>query len=135
MARATKKKAARAPKKKGGARPGAGRPKKDRGWDDFAGLAGAALPDDPLALLSLAQRIVTADLQRIISGRADRQLSQEIRAAARTIAALTPLERIHRAEKTIKGDRDAVKRDGPKGAELEDVDEHSTPVHRSLSRS
>lgn len=135
MARSRKKRPVRAPKKMGGARAGAGRPKKDRGFEDFEALAGAPLPEDPLALASFAQRIVVADLQRIISGRGDRQLSQEIRAGARAIAALMPLERIHRAEKTIKGDRDAVKRDGPKGADLEDVDEHSTPVHRSLSRS
>lgn len=133
-----KKKAARkpAPKKKagrGGARAGAGRKKKIVEVGDFAALAAGELPTDPMALLAIAQRIVTADLQRIITGRADRQLSQEIRATARTIASLTPLERIHQAEKIIKGDRDAVKREGADGAELQLADERTAPIHRRLS--
>lgn len=138
MARArAKKKATPKPKPKkagrGGARAGAGRKKKVLDLGDFTALAVGELPTDPMSLLAIAQRIVTADLQRIITGRADRQVSQEIRATARTIASLTPLERIRQAENTIKGDRDAVKRDGADGAELERADERTAPVHRRLS--
>lgn len=139
MPRAPTKKKAKpklAPKKKtgrGGARAGAGRKKKVLDLGDFAGLAGAELPTDPMALLAVAQLIVTKDLVRIISGTADRQVSQEIRATARTIASLTPLERIRQAEGVIKGDRDQVKREGADGAELERADERTAPVHRRLS--
>lgn len=118
---------------RGGARPGAGRKKKVLQLAEFAVLAAGELPTDPMALLAIAQRIVTADLQRIITGKADRQVSQEIRATARTIASLTPLERIRQAEGVIKGDRDQVKREGADGAELESADEHTAPVHRRLS--
>jgi hypothetical protein len=124
------------PKKKagrGGARAGAGRKKKVLELAEFAVLAAGELPTDPMALLAIAQRIVTADLQRIITGKADRQVSQEIRATARTIASLTPLERIRQAEGVIKGDRDQVKREGADGAELERADEHTAPIHRRLS--
>lgn len=121
------------PRGRGGARAGAGRKKKVVDLGEFAVLAAGDLPTDPMALLAIAQRIVTADLQRIITGRADRQVSQEIRASARTIASLTPLERIRQAENTIKGDRDQVKREGADGAELERADERTAPIHRRLS--
>jgi len=129
MARArTKKKAKKG--QRGGARPGAGRPRKVLVLDDFSDVGDP--PADPLAQNQWAQRILALDLRRIVSGRADKALSQEIRSTARAIAALMPLERVYEAEKIIKGDRDAVRR-GAKGAELQRADELSTPVSRRLS--
>lgn len=136
MARAParkKKKPAAKPKKavRGGARPGAGRPKKVVTVTDFGGVGEP--PEDPLERNKWAQKILGIDLKRIVDGRADRALSQEIRATARTMASLIPLERVHDAEKTIKGDRATVKREGAQGAELERADERTAPVHRRLS--
>lgn len=58
---------------------------------------------DALKVASWAQRIVATELWRIVTGRSVPGLSGEIRATARVVGALTPLERLIEAEDKIKG--------------------------------
>lgn len=93
------------PKKgrRGGARAGAGRKAKPRHLEDFDAIPPPPAKD-PLKRAAWAQRIVAIDMYRIVKGRANRTDSQEIRASARTIAVLTPFERLAEAEDLIKGE-------------------------------
>ena len=86
----------------GGARKGAGRKQKDRHMEDFANLERPP-EDDALKVAAWAQRIVALELWRIVTGRSVPGLSGEIRATARVVGALTPLERLIEAEDVIKG--------------------------------
>lgn len=102
-----------------------GRPRQSRAYEDFKDVAEPP-ESDPLALASWAQRVVAKDLRRIVQGRANRVLSQEIRASARAISALMPLERVYQAEQRIGGRRRPT---GPEGGELVDVsDVTATPL-------
>ena len=81
-----------------------GRPAKPAA--DLTEFASVALPPtDTLARAAWAQDIVALNLWRIVHGKADPDTSSAINAAARTIIALVPQERLFQAE-------DAVRRDG-----------------------
>jgi hypothetical protein len=87
-----------------------GRPRKvvDRHLEDFASVGEP--PQDCLALPGYCAAILAIDIRRMILGRADQELSSELRAHARAISATLSPDRIYQAE-------DALRRDGEQANE------------------
>lgn len=98
-------------KPQGGHRDGAGRQRKERDLADFDSVADP--PADPLERVAWAQAIVAIDLRRIVRGRADRTISQEIRASANVIIRGVPMERILRVEQNLSDYDEELKADHP----------------------
>jgi hypothetical protein len=84
----------------GGKRAGAGRPQISNYEGVFADLEPP--PDDPLELVTWAQKINARALFETVQGRGHKLKNQEIRTFAKVIAALVPKERIYKAEQSLK---------------------------------
>jgi len=95
-----------------------GRPKKDRHYEDYEAI-GAPPIDNPLKMLRWTQSIAAVHLHRIVTGREDKELGKEIRAAIGTIARAAPPDIMLEAQNLLQQDRTAM--DNEAGPQLEDL--------------
>ena len=114
-----------------------GRPPKPRepNLDDFDSFGPPPI-DNPLKLARWCQSILATDMWRQINGRADDELSQELRATAAVINRTIPADIIAEAEKLIRDDNQQL--DVGYDVPLDPVDaknERIQPLSRPAARS
>jgi hypothetical protein len=107
-----RQRAARPAKKNGhgGARKGAGRPKKIRRIHDYQQLGDC--PEDELEAMRWMFRAngVRARQVMLDQGMSDERRGSELRAISKTMNSLLPRSRLRRAERSVRGEAEEIKR-------------------------
>jgi len=120
-----------AKKGRGGRRAGAGR-KPKRHYQEYKDTAGD-LPDDPLAVVGWASRVLALSMKKIIEdpdmGEVARR--QELRTTAKVLASLIPAERLQQAEDLLRESAKDMSRDR-KDPEMTPNGPSTTQPSRSL---
>jgi hypothetical protein len=113
---------------------GRGRPAGERHLDDFADLPPP--PEHPLELVHWGQRLLALDLWRSLQGRANRELSQQIRSTVNSIARAMPLDALNEARRLIESDGDRLREasGGPQEEVMDGSAERDRSVHCSAPR-
>lgn len=107
-----------------------GRPKKHRYEELFAAIQDPRTIEDPLDLLPWVLSVQAIAINETLLGRGNREINAEIRAAARVIRALIPIERLRQAERNVLAESRQLNRklSKPRGGTLSPAPKDSKPI-------
>jgi hypothetical protein len=124
-----------APPRRGGTRPGAGRPKKDAQQDDFrelltefvAIIGAPPSPEEPLLLAEWVQKAWSLGAYRAMRGIINERQDEALRAWLKGATAAIPAHIVRKAARVVRGGATAAKKPS-RGMEPVPADPNVTPL-------